>query len=164
MGMLTHAADARVGETTVAAGSPDELSKVPSLELGHRILPTGEAVADIGGELDIATAGMAVRYVKHVIDSHRGPVIVDLTALGFCDARGLSALLCMAGYAERAGCPFRLTSPSALLIKLMRITGLDRRFMPSPEVLTKSRPMRGGPARSRAELLRSLWQNGNEPS
>ena len=132
MGMLTHAADARLGEAIVVACAPDELSKVPSLELGHRILPTGEAVADIGGELDIATAGMAVRHVRHVIDSHCGPVIVDLAALSFCDAQGLSALLRMAGYAEQAGCPFRVTSPSALLIKLMRITSLDRRLMPSP--------------------------------
>jgi anti-anti-sigma regulatory factor len=57
------------------------------LELSHRVLPTGEAAAGIGGELDFATAEMAVAYVGHVIDRHRGPVIVDLAALRFCDAR-----------------------------------------------------------------------------
>ena len=102
------------------------------LELSHRVLPTGGAVAAIGGELDFATAEMAVRYVRRVIDSHRGPVIVDLTALGFCDAQGLSALVRMAGYAERAGRPFRLVSPSPSLVKIMRITGLDRRFLAPP--------------------------------
>ena len=102
------------------------------LELSHRVLPTGEAVAGIGGELDFATAEMAVRYVSRVIDSHRGPVIVDLTALGFCDAQGLSALVRMAGYAERAGRPFRLVSPSPSVVKIMRITGLDRRFLVPP--------------------------------
>jgi anti-anti-sigma regulatory factor len=35
----------------------------------------------------------------------------------------------MAGYAEQMGCTFRLTSPSPSLIKIMRITGLDRRFL-----------------------------------
>lgn len=133
MGMLTQA-DARLGEVIVVACVPGELP-VHSLELGHRILPTGEAVADIGGELDIATAEMAVRHVKHIIDSHCGPVIVDLAALSFCDAQGLSALLRMSGYAEQSGCPFRLTSPSALVIKLMRITSLDRRFMPSRQLV-----------------------------
>src|SRR5689334_23554164 len=55
---------------------------------------------------------------RSVIDSHRGPVIVDLTALGFCDAQGLSALVRMAGYAERAGRPFRLVSPSPSVVKI----------------------------------------------
>jgi anti-sigma B factor antagonist len=103
------------------------------LNLSHRALPTGEAVIDIGGELDIATAEAAVRYVRQVIDDHhRGLVVVDLTGLRFCDARGLNALLRMADYAERAACPFRLASPSPSLVKIMRITGLDRRFLPSP--------------------------------
>ena len=115
--MLTRMADARVEE---------------QLELSHRVLPTGEAVAAIGGELDFATAEMAVRYVSRVIDCHHGPVIVDLTALGFCDAQGLSALVRMAGYAERAGRPFRLVSPSPSVVKIMRITGLDRRFLIPP--------------------------------
>jgi anti-sigma B factor antagonist len=102
------------------------------LELSHRILPTGEAVAAIVGELDFATAEMAVRYVRRLIAFHHGPVIVDLTALDFCDAQGLSALVRMAGYAERAGRPFRLVSPSPSVIKIMRITGLDRRFLVPP--------------------------------
>ena len=102
------------------------------LTLSRRVSPTGEAVIDIGGELDIATAEAAVRYVRQVIDCHRGPVIVDLTGLRFCDARGLNALLRMADYAEQAACPFRLASLSRSLVKIMRITGLDRRFLPSP--------------------------------
>jgi anti-anti-sigma factor len=102
------------------------------LELSQRVLPTGEAVAGIAGELDFATAEMAVRYVSRIIDSHHGPVIVDLTALGFCDAQGLSALVRMAGYAERAARPFRLVSPSPSVVKIMRITGLDRRFLVPP--------------------------------
>ena len=37
----------------------------------------------------------------------------------------------MADYAERAACPFRLASPNPSLVKIMRITGLDRRFLAS---------------------------------
>ena len=74
---------------------------------------------------------MAVNYVTDIIDRHRGPVIVNLTALAFCDARGLAALVRMAGYAEQKGCPFRLASPSPSLVKIMRITRLDRRFLTS---------------------------------
>jgi anti-anti-sigma factor len=74
---------------------------------------------------------MAVSYVRDVIDHHRGPVIVNLARLRFCDARGLSALLRMANHAEQAERPFMLASPSPSLVKLMRITGLDRRLLPS---------------------------------
>jgi len=34
----------------------------------------------------------------------------------------------MADDAQQAGCPFRLTSPSPSLVKIVRITGLDHRF------------------------------------
>jgi anti-anti-sigma factor len=84
---------------------------------------------DLGGELDIVSAEAAVR---DVIDRCGKPVVVDLTALAFCDARGLRALLRMASYAERAGCEFRLASARPSLAKIMRITGLDGRF-PAPE-------------------------------
>ena len=84
---------------------------------------------DIGGELDIATAEPAVSYVRQVIDRHRRPVIVDLTALRFCDAKGLNGLLRLAGNAEQTGCPFRLASPRPSLVKIMRITGLDHKFL-----------------------------------
>jgi anti-sigma B factor antagonist len=77
---------------------------------------------------DIVSAEAAVSYVRNVIDRCPGPVLVDLTAVAFCDARGLGALLRLAGYAEQAGCEFRLISPRPSLVKIMRITGLDRRF------------------------------------
>jgi anti-anti-sigma factor len=109
----------------------DDPERTAPLELSHRICPTGEAVVDLGGELDISSAEAAVSYVKDVIDRHRGPVVVDLTTLNFCDARGLAALVRMAGYAEQMARPFRLASPGPSLIKIMRITGLNRRFFAS---------------------------------
>ena len=99
------------------------------LELSHRILPTGEAAVELGGELDMDTADAAFGYVRKVIDHRGGPVVVGLAGVRFCDARGLHALVRMAHYAERADCPFRVTSPSPRLTQLMRITGLGERFL-----------------------------------
>jgi anti-anti-sigma factor len=99
------------------------------MELGHRTCPTGQTVVDLGGDLDILSAELAVRYVRDVIDRHHGPVTLNLTALVFCDAKGLAALVRMARYAEQKGCPFRLASPNPSLVKLLRIVGLDRRFL-----------------------------------
>jgi anti-anti-sigma factor len=128
----------------------DEPEQTAPMKLHHRICPTGEAVVDLGGDLDILSADVAVDYVTDVIDRHRGPVTVNLTALTFCDARGLAALVHMAGYADRKGCPFRLASPSPRLIKIMRITRLDRRF-PLPQA---SAPAPG--ERSAGPVPRSL--------
>jgi anti-sigma B factor antagonist len=133
--VLIRVADARAEEVIVVAGAPDDLRGPAALRLSYRILPTGGAIADIGGELDIATADVAVRYVRLVIDRHGGPLIVDLAGLAFCDAQGLSALLRIATYAERAGSPFRLASPQPSLVKIMQITGLDRKFLLPPSGL-----------------------------
>lgn len=119
---------ARAVEEVNGTAHGDQKRAVP-LELSHRISLAGEAMVDLGGELDIVSAEVAVSYVRDIIDRHRGPVIVDLTALAFCDARGLAALVRMAGYAEQMGCTFRLASPCLSLVKIMRITGLDRRFL-----------------------------------
>ena len=119
---------ARAVEEVIGAAHGDQQRTVP-LELSHRISLAGEAIVDLGGELDIVSAEVAVSYVRDIVDRHLGPVIVDLTALAFCDAQGLSALVRMAGYAEQMGCTFKLSSPSLSLVKIMRITGLDRRFL-----------------------------------
>ena len=58
-----------------------------------------------------------------------GPVVVSLAGVRFCDARGLYALVRMAHYAQRADCPFRVTSPSPRLTRLMQITGLGETFL-----------------------------------
>jgi anti-sigma B factor antagonist len=128
--MLTHVAEeGPVGDVTVAArGDPWGPA---ALELSQRIGDADEAIVYLDGELDIASAEQAVSYVRDVIDHRRGPVIVNLAALAFCDARGLSALVRMARYAEQSDCPFQVTSPSPSLVKIMRITGLNRRFLAS---------------------------------
>jgi anti-sigma B factor antagonist len=129
---VTHVTNIRTEELiAVAAAQDDEQQQAASLALSHGVVPTGEVIVNIDGDLDIATTETAVSYVRDVIDHHRGPVIVNLAGLEFCDARGLSALLRMANHADQAGCSFMLASPSPPLVKLMRITGLDRRLLPS---------------------------------
>ena len=98
------------------------------LELSCRTLPDGGAVVYLGGELDIVSAETAFGYVCDVIDGCHSPVVVDLRALEYCDAHGLRALARMCVYAEQSGCSFRLSAPSLSIIRILRITGLDRRF------------------------------------
>jgi anti-anti-sigma factor len=128
---LNPAAKCKTNEAVAMPAAQADQQHVAPLVMSYWAAPTGEVIADIGGELDIATAETAVSYVTDIIDHHNGPVIINLAGLRFCDARGLSALLRMANYAEQAGCPFTLASPSSPLIKLMRITGLQRRLLRS---------------------------------
>jgi len=129
--MLADSAEATAAEDIVMAVR-DGLERTAPLVLSHRIRPTGEAVVELTGDLDIATAERAVSYVTDVIRRHHGPLTIDLSALDFCDAKGLAALVRMAGYAEQEDRPLRLASLSPALIKIMRITGLDRRFATAP--------------------------------
>ena len=109
--MFRCIAEAGVAEEVVVAAQ-DDLKRTAPMELSHRHCPTGEAVVALGGDLDILSAEVAVNYVRDVIDRYGGPVTVNLTALAFCDARGLAALVRMADYAEQQGCSFRLASPA----------------------------------------------------
>jgi anti-anti-sigma factor len=99
------------------------------IQLSHRVLPNGETAVEIVGELDIGTADKAFRYVQKIINRRRGPVVVSLAEVRFCDARGLRTLVRMADYAELSDCQFRVTAPSPRLARLMQITGLDHKLL-----------------------------------
>ena len=71
--LLTRVIDAQLKNTIPVTGGQDGHRRATPLELSQRILPTGEVVANIGGELDIATADEAVSYFRQIIDRHCGP-------------------------------------------------------------------------------------------
>ena len=98
------------------------------LELSCRTEEDGSQVISVTGELDIATAEQAYAYISDVIDCWPAPVSVDLAGLTFCDASGLGALARVAQHARQAGRQLKLTSARPSLVKIMRITGLDRTF------------------------------------
>ena len=105
------------------------------LELSCRTDGDGNQVVSVTGELDIATAEQAYTFISDVIDAWETgltPVSVDLSGLTFCDASGLSVLARIARHARQAGRQLRLTAPRPSLLKIMRITGLDRAF---PELI-----------------------------
>ena len=98
------------------------------LELSCRTGANGYQVVSVTGELDIATAEQAYFYISEVIDGRPAPVTVDLSGLTFCDASGLGALARIARHARQAGRQLMLASARPSLVKIMRITGLDRAF------------------------------------
>jgi anti-anti-sigma factor len=101
------------------------------LELSCQIDGDGNQIVSVTGELDIATAEQAYIYISDVIDASEtgpAPVSVDLSGLTFCDAAGLGVLARIARHARQAGRQLKLTAARPSLLKIMRITGLDRAF------------------------------------
>jgi anti-anti-sigma factor len=112
----------------VQAGTPVTPAQ---LELSTRTGSNGYQVVSVTGELDIATAEHAYSYIIEVIDGRsrgQAPVTVDLSGVTFCDASGLGALARLARHARAAGRQLRLTSARPSVLKIIRITGLDRAF------------------------------------
>ena len=105
-----------------------ERAEPVQLELSCRTDADGNQVVSVTGELDIATAEQAYTYISEVIDGRPEPVSVDLSGLTFCDASGLGVLARIARHARQAGRQLRLTAARPSLLKIMRITGLDRAF------------------------------------
>jgi anti-sigma B factor antagonist len=104
--------------------------RVETVQLGLscRTDVNGDQIISLTGELDIATAEQAYTYLSDVIDGWPLPVSVDLSGLTFCDASGLGVLARVARHARQAGRQVRLMSARPSLLKIMRITGLDRVF------------------------------------
>jgi anti-sigma B factor antagonist len=104
------------------------LGEPAQLELSTRTGANGYQVVSVTGELDIATAEQAYSYISEVIDRRSAPITVDLSGLTFCDASGLGALARIARHAREAGRQLMLASARPSLVKIIRITGLDRVF------------------------------------
>jgi anti-sigma B factor antagonist len=127
------AQDGGSDETVITADVVNPLDGVEGLEpaqleLSCRADEDGTQVVSVTGELDIATAEQAYAYISEIIDGRPASVSVDLSGLTFCDASGLGVLAKIARHARQAGRQLRLTAARPSLLRIMRITGLDRTF------------------------------------
>ena len=127
------------------------VSTVAQLELSTHLGANGYQVVSVAGELDIATAEQAYSYITEVIDGRlkgSAPVTVDLSGVTFCDASGLGALARLARHARAAGRQLRLTAARPAVLKIMRITSLDRVFPELRPPVHAYSALAAGPARS----------------
>lgn len=79
-------------------------------------------------ELDLTTSEGVVEEGYAAIARSARLLLLDLTGLSFCDARGLGAFVRIANHADAAGCGFALIAPQPPVAKVLRITGLDSRM------------------------------------
>ena len=88
----------------------------------------GIHILRVPGELDLATADGLAERGRAAIARHARLLLLDLTGLTFCDARGLSAFVRIANHADATGCRYGLIAPPPPVAKLLRITGLAKRM------------------------------------
>ena len=127
------------GDTTM---SVIDLAQALHLELAYQLAADGRATVQVRGELDIATADQAYAYLRDIVDSQDGPVMMNLSGLTFCDAAGLGVLARVAGHARRSGRSLKLTAARPSLVRIMHITGMDEAFpeLRSPSLSVLSLP------------------------
>jgi anti-anti-sigma factor len=114
-------------------------TRTTQLELWYQRSADGQAMVNLRGELDIATAEQAHAYLRRVVDGEKkGKVTLNLANLTFCDAAGLGVLAKVASYARRTGRTLRVTAARPSLLRIMRITGMDEAF---PEIQTPALAM-----------------------
>jgi anti-anti-sigma factor len=85
------------------------------------------SVLRLQGELDAANEDHLRRAIRTVLDQ-RGPhvLVLDLSALGFTDCAGLSAIMWAHKHLARRGHELVLTDIQPFVRRLLNLTGLNR--------------------------------------
>ncbi|MDY0810868.1 STAS domain-containing protein [Kitasatospora purpeofusca] len=89
---------------------------------------SGWFIVQVEGELDIATRDQLRRRLKRALvrRGRHARLVVDLSRLGFCDASGLAALLDAHATALEHQGQLRLAIPEGRVLRVFRLTDLDR--------------------------------------
>jgi serine/threonine-protein kinase RsbW len=92
----------------------------------------------IRGDLDFRTAPEVKEALLHAVVFQRGPLVVDLSGVGFVDSSGLSALFEAAKLAQRRESRIRLTGVHHNVLRLLTVCGFigffDIEAGPEPDI------------------------------
>jgi anti-sigma B factor antagonist len=85
-------------------------------------------IVRVVGEVDVYTAPRLKGALSEAVDSGCGLVVVDMEQVGFIDSSGLGVLVGALRRVKEAGGDLRLVCGRENVIKIFRITGLDKVF------------------------------------
>ncbi len=85
-------------------------------------------IVHLQGELDMATAADLQRVVDAAMAEDAATVVLDLTNLTFVDSTGISVFLRAGRQAETHGRTLKLRRPTQAVLKILRLSGLDRQL------------------------------------
>jgi anti-anti-sigma factor len=78
------------------------------------------------GEIDLATKDALRNQLLRALRRTAGLLVLDLSAVSFCDASGLGVIVGVQRRARVRGVAVAVTAPRPAMTRLLRITGLDR--------------------------------------
>jgi len=91
-------------------------------------------IAALRGELDVASASTLRGQLLGLLRPAASRLIVDLSAVSYADASGLTVLVGAGRRAGLLGGSLRLAAPSPEVARVLSITGLHRHFDTFPTV------------------------------
>ena len=90
----------------------------------------GHAIVTLAGEIDISTVTRLRQRLFEQAASSRH-MVIDLDQVSFINSVGISALVGAANQAAAHGTGLRVVCARPKILKLFRLTGLDRRLPPA---------------------------------
>jgi len=97
-------------------------------------------VVEVSGEIDMATAGSLAEHLDAAAARPGADVVVDLRPVKFFDCSGLRVLCRADTRAKERGGRLRLVADQSRMHRLLRASGLFKRFPPLPELPPPVRP------------------------
>ncbi|MEE1929652.1 STAS domain-containing protein [Streptomyces sp. TRM 70351] len=86
------------------------------------------AVLRVAGKLDVHTEQQLLRRAGDLVDAGRHQLVLDLTALVFCDSRGLNCLLSLNWLCRRFDGQLRLAAVGHRVMEVLSLTGTRHLF------------------------------------
>ncbi|MEV6527602.1 STAS domain-containing protein [Longispora sp. NPDC051575] len=86
------------------------------------------SVVAMGGEIDIATAPLLQRQLATLLGNGRHRLVIDVSAVTFCDSTGLGVLIGAARALHLHGLRAHLTGLRPAMTRLFDVTGIAHAF------------------------------------
>jgi anti-sigma B factor antagonist len=107
-----------------AAGDPNRGREVAEDQLQTSVVSgDGSATVIVGGEIDLAGVHDLARVLRDALDRGLPSLVVDLSAVTFCDSSGLGQFLHAAQDCATRGVGFQIVGAMPNVRKLFEISG-----------------------------------------
>ena len=85
-------------------------------------------VVSVAGEIDLYTAPRLQSELTGALSKNPARLIVDMSAVDFCDSTGINVLLAAHRQARERGGELQLAGPGTATRKVLQVTGLETVF------------------------------------
>jgi len=92
-----------------------------------RQLESGVAVVAIAGRLSVgAEVARLEAAVSHLLEQEQKKIVLDLTALEYCDSAAIGMLVSCLTKVKKAGGEMRIAGPNQRVQRILQMTGVDK--------------------------------------